>query len=90
MNFQNRKLKPGDESVRSFVFIAERAEAYERIGFLTTKRAAGEVAEAEMHLRRSRQVPRRATRGALRSKVARGCGRAPQGCQSSRENAETT
>ena len=27
----------------------------------------------EMHLRRSRQVPRRAKRGALRSKVARGC-----------------
>ena len=27
----------------------------------------------KMHLRRSRQVPRRATRGALRSKVARGC-----------------
>ena len=26
-----------------------------------------------MHLRRSRQVPRRVTRGALRSKVARGC-----------------
>jgi len=26
-----------------------------------------------MHLRRSRQVPRRAKRGALRSKVARGC-----------------
>ena len=29
----------------------------------------------EMHLRRSRQVPRRVTRGALRSKVARGCAR---------------
>ena len=37
----------------------------------------------EMHLRRSRQVPRRAQRGALRSKVARGCARVkimPVGC----------
>ena len=33
------------------------------------------LAEREMHLRRSRQVPRRAKRGALRSKVARGCAR---------------
>ena len=30
------------------------------------------LGEREMHLRRSRQVPRRAKRGALRSKVARG------------------
>ena len=34
----------------------------------------------EMHLRRSRQVPRRAQRGALRSKVARGCARASKSC----------
>ena len=33
------------------------------------------LGEREMHLRRSRQVPRRVTRGALRSKVARGCAR---------------
>ena len=38
------------------------------------------VAEREMHLRRSRQVPRRAQRGALRSKVARGCARASKSC----------
>ena len=37
--------------------------------------------EREMHLRRSRQVPRRAKRGALRSKVARGCARTPKGPQ---------
>ena len=35
----------------------------------------------EMHLRRSRQVPRRAQRGALRSKVARGCARASKSCR---------
>ena len=37
--------------------------------------------EREMHLRRSRQVPRRAKRGALQSKVARGCARTPKGPQ---------
>ena len=39
------------------------------------------LGEREMHLRRSRQVPRRAKRGALRSKVARGCARTPKGPQ---------
>ena len=34
---------------------------------------AYELGGREMHLQRSCQVPRRATRGALRSKVARGC-----------------
>ncbi len=39
-----------------------------KAGFIT-----GENICIDMHLRRSRQVPRRATRGALQSKVARGC-----------------
>ena len=43
----------------------------------------------EMHLRRSRQVPRRAQRGALRSKVARGCARASKSCHIPRRSAAT-
>ena len=39
----------------------------------TVIQTAYDMGGREMHLRRSRQVPRRATRGALRSKVARGC-----------------
>ena len=49
----------------------EWLEAYlasDKAGFIT-----GENICIDMHLRRSRQVPRRATRGALQSKVARGC-----------------
>ena len=42
--------------------------ASDKAGFIT-----GENICIDMHLRRSRQVPRRATRGALQSKVARGC-----------------
>ena len=42
---------------------------------------AGVKGAREMHLRRSRQVPRRAQRGALRSKVARGCARASKSCR---------
>ncbi len=43
----------------------------------------------EMHLRRSRQVPRRAQRGALRSKVARGCARASKSCRIPRRSVAT-
>jgi hypothetical protein len=46
-------------------------------GVILTTSAKG---AREMHLRRSRQVPRRAQRGALRSKVARGCARASKSC----------
>ena len=42
--------------------------ASDKAGFIT-----GENICIDMHLRRSRQVPRRAKRGALQSKVARGC-----------------
>ena len=42
--------------------------APDKAGFIS-----GENICIDMHLRRSRQVPRRATRGALQSKVARGC-----------------
>ncbi len=48
------------------------------------RREAIGLPDGEMYLRRSRQVPRRAKRGALRSKVARGCARAakrPQGAE---------
>ena len=38
-----------------------------------------EYLPSEMHLLRSNQVPRRAKRGALRSKVARGCASATGG-----------
>jgi len=42
--------------------------ASDKEGFVT-----GENICIDMHLRRSRQVPRRAKRGALQGKVARGC-----------------
>ena len=44
-----------------------------RQNIATVIQTAYDLGGREMHLRRSRQVPRRAERGALRSKVARGC-----------------
>ena len=44
-----------------------------RQSIATVIQTAYDLGGREMHLRRSRQVPRRAKRGALRSKVARGC-----------------
>ena len=44
-----------------------------RQNIATVIQTAYDLGGREMHLRRSRQVPRRAKRGALRSKVARGC-----------------
>ena len=44
-----------------------------RQSIATVIQTAYDLGGREMHLRRSRQVPRRAERGALRSKVARGC-----------------
>ena len=44
-----------------------------RQNIATVIQTAYDMGGREMHLRRSRQVPRRATRGALRSKVTRGC-----------------
>ena len=46
-------------------FVGDLAD---KAGFIS-----GENICIDMHLRRSRQVPRRAKRGALQSKVARGC-----------------
>ena len=46
-------------------FVGDLAD---KTGFIS-----GENICIDMHLRRSRQVPRRAKRGALQSKVARGC-----------------
>ena len=44
-----------------------------RQNIATVIQTAYDLGGREMHLRRSRQGPRRAERGALRSKVARGC-----------------
>ena len=44
-----------------------------RQSIATVIQTAYDLGGREMHLQRSCQVPRRATRGALRSKVARGC-----------------
>ena len=44
-----------------------------RQNIATVIQTAYDLGGREMHLRRSRQVPRRAKRGTLRSKVAKGC-----------------
>ena len=78
---QGLEFRVGEWSWRTELAVERRSEAGEPTGarehvcgpdvILTTSVEGAR----EMHLRRSRQVPRRAQRGALRSKVARGCAR---------------
>ena len=64
---------------RKRVSAAFMSEAQGGLLVRCARREAIGLPEREMHLRRSRQVPRRAKRGALQSKGASGCARTPKG-----------
>ena len=60
-------------SVAAIIGCSSLGGGSRRQNIATVIQTAYDMGGREMHLRRSRQVPRRAKRGALRSKVARGC-----------------
>ena len=71
-------MLPPDKSARnSYVSMGLNARSTGGTLVECARRDAIGLAEREMHLRRSRQVPRRAKRGALQSKDASGCARVP-------------